>query len=140
MTLYMQAAQDITIGSLLSKTQYQFTLVSINQDELDFYAPKLMAKLQELPELIAVASDQEAPGRTLKVQIDRAAAALFGITPATIDDTLYDAFGQRHIAQIYTALNEYYVILEVNPGPMRCNASMSSHKPAQWLRSARSPA
>jgi HAE1 family hydrophobic/amphiphilic exporter-1 len=115
MTLYMQAAQDITIGSRLSKTQYQYTLVDIDQDELNFYAQKLMAKLQDLPELTAVASDQEAPGRTLKVQIDRAAAALFGITPATIDSTLYDAFGQRHIARIYTALNEYYVILEVNP-------------------------
>ena len=115
MRLYMQAAQDITIGSRLSKTQYQYTLVDIDQDELNFYAQKLMAKLQELPELTAVASDQEAPGQTLKVEIDRAAAALFGITPATIDDTLYDAFGQRHIARIYTALNEYYVILEVNP-------------------------
>src|SRR5277367_4011522 len=115
MNLYMQAAQDITIGSRLSKTQYQYTLVDIDQDELNFYAQELMAKLQELPELTAVASDQEAPGRTLKVEIDRPAAALFGITPATIDDTLYDAFGQRHIARIYTALNEYYVILEVNP-------------------------
>ena len=115
MTLYMQAAQDITIGSRLSKTQYQYTLVDIDQDELNFYAPKLMAKLQDLPELTAVASDQQSPGRTLKVQIDRAAAALFGITPATINSTLYDAFGQRHIARIYTALNEYYVILEVDP-------------------------
>jgi hydrophobe/amphiphile efflux-1 (HAE1) family protein len=115
MRVYMQAAQDITIGSRLSKTQYQFTLTDIDQDELNSYATKLMAKLQDLPELTAVASDQEAPGRTLKVQIDRAAAALFGITPATIDNTLYDAFGQRHIARIYTALNEYYLILEVNP-------------------------
>ena len=115
MSLYMQAAQDITIGSRLSKTQYQYTLVDIDQDELNFYASKLMAKLQDLPELTAVASDQEAPGRTQRVEIDRPAAALFGITPATIDSTLYDAFGQRHIARIYTALNEYYVILEVNP-------------------------
>jgi hydrophobe/amphiphile efflux-1 (HAE1) family protein len=115
MRVYMQAAQDITIGSRLSKTQYQYTLTDIDQNELNFYATQLMAKLQDLPELTAVASDQEAPGRTLKVQIDRAAAALFGITPATIDNTLYDAFGQRHIARIYTALNEYYVILEVNP-------------------------
>ncbi len=115
MRLYMQAAQDITIGSRLSKTQYQYTLVDIDQDELNLYASKLMAKLQDLPELTAVASDQEAPGRTQRVQIDRAGAALFGITPATIDSTLYDAFGQRHIARIYAALNEYYVILEVNP-------------------------
>ena len=115
MRLYMQAAQDITIGSRLSKTQYQYTLVDIDQDELNFYAQKLMAKLQDLPELTAVASDQEAPGQTLKVEIDRATAALFGITPATIDSTLYDAFGQRHIARIFAALNEYYLILEVNP-------------------------
>ncbi len=115
MRLYMQAAQDITIGSRLSKTQYQYTLVDIDQDELNLYASKLMAKLQDLPELTAVASDQEAPGRTQRVQIDRPGAALFGITPATIDSTLYDAFGQRHIARIYAALNEYYVILEVNP-------------------------
>jgi hydrophobe/amphiphile efflux-1 (HAE1) family protein len=115
MRLYMQAAQDITIGSRLSKTQYQYTLVDIDQEELNFFATKLMAKLQDLPELTAVASDLEAPGLIQKVQIDRAAAALFGITPATIDSTLYDAFGQRHIARIYTTLNEYYVILEVNP-------------------------
>jgi hydrophobe/amphiphile efflux-1 (HAE1) family protein len=115
MRLYMQAAQDITIGSRLSKTQYQYTLVDIDQSELNLYASKLAAKLQDLPELTAVASDQEAPGRTQRVQIDRPAAALFGITPATIDSTLYDAFGQRHIARIYAALNEYYVILEVNP-------------------------
>jgi HAE1 family hydrophobic/amphiphilic exporter-1 len=115
MSLYMQAAQDITIGSRLSKTQYQYTLVDIDQDELNSYASKLMARLQELPELTAVASDQEAPGRTQTVQIDRPAAARLGITPATIDSTLYDAFGQRHVARIYTALNEYYVILEVNP-------------------------
>jgi hydrophobe/amphiphile efflux-1 (HAE1) family protein len=115
MSLYMQAAQDITIGSRLSKTQYQYTLVDIDQDELNSYASKLLAKLQELPELTAVASDQEAPGRTQTVQIDRPAAARLGITPATIDSTLYDAFGQRHVARIYTALNEYYVILEVNP-------------------------
>jgi hydrophobe/amphiphile efflux-1 (HAE1) family protein len=115
MSLYMQAAQDITIGSRLSKTQYQYTLVDIDQDELNSYASKLMARLQELPELTAVASDQEAPGRTQTVQIDRPAAARLGITPATIDSTLYDAFGQRHVARIYTTLNEYYVILEVNP-------------------------
>jgi hydrophobe/amphiphile efflux-1 (HAE1) family protein len=115
MRLYMQAAQDITIGSRLSKTQYQYTLVDIDQDELNLYASKLMAKLKELPELTAVASDQEAPGRTQTIKIDRAAAALFGISPATIDSTLYDAFGQRHVARIYTSLNEYYVILEVDP-------------------------
>jgi multidrug efflux pump subunit AcrB len=115
MTLYMQAAQDINIGSRLSKTQYQFTMVDVDSVELNSYAPKLLAKLQTLPELTAVASDQQSTGRTLKVQIDRAAASRLGIAPATVDSELYDAFGQRHVARIYTALNEYYVILEVDP-------------------------
>ena len=111
----MQAAQDITIGSRTIKDAVPIHSVDIDEDELNFYVSKLMAKLQDLPELTAVASDQEAPGRTQRVQIDRPAAALFGITPATIDSTLYDAFGQQHIARVFAALNEYYVILEVNP-------------------------
>jgi hydrophobe/amphiphile efflux-1 (HAE1) family protein len=115
MTLYMQAAQDINIGARLSKTQYQFTLVDVDIGELNLYAPMLLKVLQGLPELTAVASDQQSMGRTLSVKIDRSAAARFGIEPATIDSTLYDAFGQRHIARIYTTLNQYYVILEVDP-------------------------
>ena len=115
MTLYMQAAQDINIGSRLSKTQYQFTLTDVDSAELNLYAPKLLAKLQALPELTSVASDQQSTGRTLDVEIDRSAASRLGIDPAAIDSTLYDAFGQRHVARIYTALNQYYVILEVDP-------------------------
>ena len=132
MTLYMQAAQDINIGSRLSKTQYQFTLVDVDSDELNRYAPKLLAKLQKLPELTSVASDQQSTGRTLQVEIDRAAAARLGIDPAMVDSILYDAFGQRHVARIYTALNEYYVILEVDPryqlGP---NALQRIYVPSQ---------
>ncbi len=114
-TLYMQAAQDINIGSRLSKTQYQFTLTDVDSAELNLYAPKLLAKLQSLPELSSVASDQQSTGRTLNVEINRSAASRLGIDPATVDSTLYDAFGQRHVARIYTALNQYYVILEVDP-------------------------
>ncbi|MBY0299380.1 MAG: efflux RND transporter permease subunit [Methylobacterium sp.] len=114
-TLFMQAAQDITIGGRLSKTQYQYTLTGVNLDELNLTAPKVLAALTALPELTAVASDQQSAARTLTVEIDRAAAARLGIDPALVDDTLYDAFGQRHVARIYTALNQYYAILEVDP-------------------------
>ena len=98
-----------------------------------------MAKLQDLPELTEVASDQQSAGRTLKVEIDRDVAALFGIKPATIDSTLYDAFGQRHVARIYTTLNEYYVILEVNPQlPARTQCAAAHLCPirraARWCR------
>ncbi|MFE1599756.1 efflux RND transporter permease subunit [Methylobacterium sp. ID0610] len=114
-TLYMQAAQDITIGSRLSKTQYQFTLTDVNRDELNRYAPRLLAALTALPELTAVASDQQSAARRLTVEIDRTTASRLGIDPALVDATLYDAFGQRHVARIYTALNQYYAILEVDP-------------------------
>ena len=114
-TLYMQSAQDITIGSRLSKTQYQFTLTDVDSAELDLYAPMLLKKLQQLPQLASVASDQQSSGRTLTIDIDRAAASRFGIDPAAVDSTLYDAFGQRHIAKLFTRLNEYYVILEAAP-------------------------
>ncbi len=113
-TLYMQAAQDITIGARLSKTQYQFTLTDVDGAELDLYAPKLLHVLQGLPQLSSVASDQENAGRTVSIDVDRSAASRFGISPASIDSTLYDAFGQRHIAKIFTRLNQYYAILETD--------------------------
>ncbi|KQS76748.1 acriflavine resistance protein B [Methylobacterium sp. Leaf361] len=115
MTLYMQAAQDITIGARLSKTQYQFTLTDVDSDVLAKFAPKVLAALKKLPELSAVTSDQQTTGKTLTAQIDRTAASRLGVDPAVVDATLYDAFGQRHIARIFTALNQYYVILEVDP-------------------------
>src|SRR6202023_684666 len=115
-TLYMQAAQDITIGARLSKTQYQYTLVDVNSDELDHWAPILLKKLQTLPQLADVASDQQTDGRVMKVEVNRQVASQLGINPSVVDSILYDAFGQRVAARIYTRLNQYFVILEVDPG------------------------
>jgi len=114
-TLYMQAAQDITIGARVSKTQYQYTLVDVDIDELDHWAPILFNKLKTLPQLTDVASDQQSTGRVLKVAIDRQLAQQLGINPSVVDSILYDAFGQRVAARIYTRLNQYFVILEVEP-------------------------
>ena len=114
-TLYMQAAQDITIGARVSKTQYQYTLVDVDSDELDHWAPILLKKLKTLPQLTDVASDQQSTGRVLKIEIDRQLAQQLGINPSVVDSILYDAFGQRVAARIYTRLNQYFVILEVEP-------------------------
>jgi HAE1 family hydrophobic/amphiphilic exporter-1 len=114
-TLYMQAAQDITIGARLSKTQYQYTLVDVNLDELGHWAPILLQKLLTLPQLTDVASDQQSTGRILKVDVNRQLASQLGINPSVVDSILYDAFGQRVAARIYTRLNQYFVILEVEP-------------------------
>jgi hydrophobe/amphiphile efflux-1 (HAE1) family protein len=114
-TLYMQAAQDINVGTRLSKTQYQYTLVDVDSDELNRWAPMLLQKLQRLPQLSDVASDQQGAGRTLNVEVNREVASSLGVDPAVVDSLLYDAFGQRHVARIYTALNQYYVILEADP-------------------------
>ncbi|MHC2109392.1 efflux RND transporter permease subunit [Methylobacterium sp. CM6246] len=115
MKVYMQAAQDITIGAIVSKTQYQFTMTDIDLEELNHYGPRLLDALRKSPELTAVASDQQSSARMLDVVVDRTAAARLGIDPATVDNTLYDAFGQRHVARIYAPLHYYYVILEVDP-------------------------
>ncbi|GLS45345.1 efflux RND transporter permease subunit [Methylobacterium brachythecii] len=115
MKVFMQAAQDITIGAIVSKTQYQFTLTDVDLEELNLYGPKMLDALQKLPELSGVASDQQSGARMLNVVVDRTAASRLGIDPATVDNTLYDAFGQRHVARIYAPLNYYYVILEVDP-------------------------
>jgi multidrug efflux pump subunit AcrB len=114
-TLYMQAAQDITVGARVSKTQYQYTLVDVDSDELDHWAPILLKKIQTLPQLTDVASDQQSTGRLLKVEVDRQLARQLGINPSVVDSILYDAFGQRVAARIYTRLNQYFVILEVEP-------------------------
>lgn len=123
--VFMQATQDINLASRLSKTQYQFTLTDVNQDELNSWASKLFEKLKKRPELADVASDQANAARQLKLKFDRDAASRLGIDPAAVDNTLYDAFGQRHVAQLFTTLNTYYVILEVDPsfqsGPYALN-------------------
>jgi hydrophobe/amphiphile efflux-1 (HAE1) family protein len=113
--LYMQAAQDINVGARLSKTQYQYTLVDVDSAELDHWAPLLLEKMRALPQLADVASDQQSAGRTLNIEVNRDVASRLGIDPALVDAILYDAFGQRHVARIYTTLNQYYVILEVDP-------------------------
>ena len=114
-TLYMQPVQDLTIDTTVSKTQYQFVLEDANPDELATWAPKLVDRLNQLPEFEDVASDQEQQGLSAYLTIDRDTAARFGITPATIDNALYDAFGQRIISTIFTQSNQYRVILEADP-------------------------
>ena len=114
-TLYMQAAQDITVGARVSKTQYQYTLVDVDSDELNHWAPILLQKMQTLPQLTDVASDQQSTGRVLKIEVNRQLAQQLGINPSVVDLILYDAFGQRVAARIYTRLNQYFVILEVEP-------------------------
>jgi hydrophobe/amphiphile efflux-1 (HAE1) family protein len=115
MRLYMQPSQDITVGGRLSRTQYQYTLQDADSDELNTWSPKLLAAMQKLPQLTSVASDQLMSGTTATLTIDRDAAARFGVQPQVIDDTLYDAFGQRYVAQYFTQVASYYVVLEVPP-------------------------
>jgi hydrophobic/amphiphilic exporter-1 (mainly G- bacteria), HAE1 family len=113
--LYLQVAQDVTIGARSARTQFQYTLQDANLDELNTWAPRVLARLTQLPELRDVASDQQVAGTTLTIAIDRDMASRFGIQPQLIDDTLYDAFGQRQVAQYFTQLNTYEVIEEILP-------------------------
>jgi hydrophobic/amphiphilic exporter-1 (mainly G- bacteria), HAE1 family len=115
-TLFLQAAQDITVGGRTTRTQYQYTLQDPDLDELDTWAPKMLQVMQKLPQLRDVASDQQNNGTTLSLVIDRDQAARFGIQPSLIDATLYDAFGQRQVTQYFTQLNSYHVVLEITPG------------------------
>ena len=114
-TLFFQAAQDLQIGGRFSNAQYQYTLSGEDLAELYEWAPKLTAKLRAIPILKDVSSDQQVRGLQQNVIIDRDTAARLGITPAQIDNVLYDAFGQRQISTIYQTLNQYHVVLEVDP-------------------------
>jgi len=114
-TLFLQAQQDLNVGGRTSRTQYQYTLQDANLEELNEWAPRLLGKLKGLPELRDVASDQQSSSSKLTLVIDRDQAARFGIQPALIDNTLYDAFGQRQVTQYFTQLNSYHVVLEVSP-------------------------
>jgi hydrophobic/amphiphilic exporter-1 (mainly G- bacteria), HAE1 family len=114
-TLYLQAAQDLNVGGRLARTQYQYTLQDSNLEELNSWAPRLLEELKKLPQLRDVASDQQNSSTKLALVIDRDQAARFGIQPALIDNTLYDAFGQREVTQYFTQLNSYHVVLEVSP-------------------------
>ncbi len=113
--VYLQAAQDVTVGARAARTQFQYTLQDANLDELNGWAPKILEKLRSLPQLRDVATDQQNAGTTLTLSIDRDMASRFGIQPQLIDDTLYDAFGQRQVTQYFTQVNTYYVIEEVLP-------------------------
>ena len=114
-SLYMQAVQDVQIDSRLSRTQYQYTLEDADEEELAEWAPKLLAKFRTLPELSDAASDQQSDGLQISVDIDREQASRYNVLTQAIDDTLYDAFGQRQVSIIFTQLNQYRVILEVEP-------------------------
>ena len=114
-TLYMQPVQDITVDDTVSRTQYQYTLDDPNHDELNIWAPRFVAALKKIPELRDVNNDLQNNGMKVEVTIDRDTASRLGISPDTIDNTLYSAFGQRQISTIFTQLNQYHVILEVKP-------------------------
>ena len=114
-TLYMQPVQDLTVEDRVSRTQFQYSLEAADANELNDWASRIVNKLRTLPELRDVASDQQNAGMKAELVIDRDTAARFGILPMNIDDTLYDAFGQRQVSTIFTQLNQYHVVLEVGP-------------------------
>jgi multidrug efflux pump len=114
-TLYMQPVQDLTVEDRVSRTQFQYSLEDADAAELNDWSNRILAKLRTLPELRDVASDQQNGGLKADLVIDRDTAARFGILPQNIDDTLYDAFGQRQVSTIFTQLNQYHVVLEVGP-------------------------
>jgi hydrophobe/amphiphile efflux-1 (HAE1) family protein len=113
--LFMQPAQDVSVGARLGRTMFQYTIEDEKQDELNQWAPKILAKMQQIPLLADVTSDQENSGTTETLTYDRDQASRFGIQPAAIDNILYDAFGQREVAQYFTGNKAYYIILEARP-------------------------
>jgi multidrug efflux pump len=124
--LYMQPVQDLTIDDVVSRTQYRFILQDANPDELAAYVPRLVERLKTLPQLTDVATDLSAQGLAAYVEIDRDTAGRFGITPATVDNALYDAFGQRIVSTIFTNTNQRRVILEADPMLRQSLDSLSS--------------
>jgi hydrophobe/amphiphile efflux-1 (HAE1) family protein len=114
--LFLQPAQDITVGGRIARGQYQYTLQDPDLAELNTWAPRMLEAFKKLPELADVSSDQQSNAPVLSISINRDAAARFGIQPQVIDDTLNDAFGQRQVAQYFTQTNSYFVVLEVTPG------------------------
>ncbi len=113
--LFMQPVQDLTVEDRVSRTQFQYSLEDPDAKELAEWTPRFIARLQAIPALRDVASDQQSGGLQSTLVIDRNTASRFGITPQMVDDTLYDAYGQRQISTIFTQLNQYRVILEINP-------------------------
>jgi len=125
-TLFMQPVQDLTIDATVSRTQYQFVLEDANPGEFAEWVPKLVQRLQQLPELEDVATNYAANGLSAFVLIDRSTAGRFGITPATVDNALYDAFGQRIVSTIFTQTNQYRVILEADPASQQSLSALDS--------------
>ncbi len=123
--LYMQPAQDLTIDTAISATQYQFVVENPDPALLALWVPRLVTKLSASANLVDVVSDQQNGGRAVAVEIDRTTAARFGVTPATIDNALYDAYGQRIISTIFTQSNQYRVIMEVDPGAQKSLADLN---------------
>jgi multidrug efflux pump len=113
--LFMQPVQNISVDDRVSRTQYQYTLEDADADELNLWTGRFVDRLKQLPELEDIATDQQPGGAALSLVIDRVTASRLGIAPATIDNTLYDAFGQRQINTMYTQVNQYHVVLEVDP-------------------------
>ncbi len=114
-TLFMQPVQDLTVEDRVSRTQFQYSLEEVDAKELSYWVPRFIDRLKKLPELRDVASDQLNGGLLVNLTIDRDSASRLGILPADIDNTLYDAFGQRQVSTIYTQLNQYHVVLEADP-------------------------
>ena len=114
-TLFMQPVQDLSVEDRVSRTQFQYSIEDVDETELNYWVPRFLDKLKSLPQLRDVASDQLTGGLHVNLTIDRDSAARLGILPADIDNTLYDAFGQRQVSTIYTQLNQYHVVMEVDP-------------------------
>jgi multidrug efflux pump len=125
-SLYMQPVQDLSIDTAVSATQYQFTLENQNLSTLQDWTPKVLERLSKIPSIVDVASDLQPNGRSVLVDLDRAQAARFGITPAIVDNALYDAYGQRIISTIFTQTNQYRVILDIDPKMARSLGSLNS--------------
>jgi multidrug efflux pump len=134
-TLYMQPVQDLTVEDRVSRTQYQYTLEDPDANELNLWTAKFVDKLKALPELRDVATDQQTQGLAATLVIDRVTASRMGITPQAIDETLYDAFGQRQISTLYTQLNQYHVVLETMPDFQNNPAKLNDI----YVRSASAP-
>src|SRR5208282_5078925 len=113
--LFMEPVQNITVDDRVSRTQYQYALEDPDANELDDWTNRFVARLKKLPELEDVATDQQTGGLAVDLVIDRITASRLGIAPSTIDNTLYDAFGQRQINTMYTQVNQYHVVLESEP-------------------------
>jgi multidrug efflux pump subunit AcrB len=124
--LFLQSVQDVRVGGRIGRTQYQYTLQDANLDELKKFAPRMVARLQKVPELQDVATDQQTNGLELEVNFDRETASRMGITAQAVDAALYDAYGQEFVATSFTQLNQYHVVLEVKPAFLKTPDALRS--------------